>query len=105
MLLLPPPEAQDTRPVYHISLAVNCFIPSMYVTTLRRGASEFGKYVAEFECVNLAITLKPELTAFDERIGTSSKANTVTILGKQVGLSSIVRKSGNKSQVCENDQM
>lgn len=49
MLLLPPPESQDTRPFYHISVATNCFIPYMFVTTLRRGATEYGAYVGEFE--------------------------------------------------------
>jgi hypothetical protein len=49
MLLVPPPDVQDTRPLYHISVALNCFIPSSFVTTIRRGASEYGEYVGEFE--------------------------------------------------------
>lgn len=51
MLLLPPPDVQDTRPLYHISVSMNCFIPSSYITTLRRGANEYGDLVAEFEYV------------------------------------------------------
>lgn len=57
MLLLPPPEAQNTRPIYHISVAMNCFIPSSYVTTLRRGASEYGDCVAEFEYVSILLCI------------------------------------------------
>ncbi|KAF8878865.1 hypothetical protein BD779DRAFT_1174828 [Infundibulicybe gibba] len=37
MILIPPPDAPDTRPVYHISTGHNCFIPSSYITTIRRG--------------------------------------------------------------------
>lgn len=53
MLLLPPLSAPDTRPRYHISVSTNCFTPSSYITTVRKGGSEVGELVGEFECVIL----------------------------------------------------
>lgn len=50
MLLLPPPDAADTRPQYHIAIHLNCFIPSSFITIVRRGATENGQHVGEFEC-------------------------------------------------------
>ncbi|KAJ7349324.1 hypothetical protein DFH08DRAFT_141907 [Mycena albidolilacea] len=49
LLLLPPPGAQNTRPQYHISVALNCMNPFSFITTVRRGASDTGPYVGEFE--------------------------------------------------------
>ncbi|TFY70287.1 hypothetical protein EVG20_g2723 [Dentipellis fragilis] len=43
MLLLPPATAADSRPLYHISVHQNCFIPTSFATVLRRGASEQGQ--------------------------------------------------------------
>lgn len=51
MLVIPPPNVPDTRPKYHISVAHNCFAPMSYITTIRRGSSDNGVHVAEFECV------------------------------------------------------
>ncbi|KAA1471961.1 hypothetical protein DENSPDRAFT_838072 [Dentipellis sp. KUC8613] len=53
MLLLPSSsnDATDTRPLYHISVHMNCLMPSSYITIVRRGASESGQYVGEFEYV------------------------------------------------------
>jgi hypothetical protein len=50
MLLLPPPDAPDTRPLYHISASLNVFNPSTGVTTIRRGGRADGELVGEFEC-------------------------------------------------------
>ncbi|KAK0452318.1 hypothetical protein EV421DRAFT_1730986 [Armillaria borealis] len=49
MLLLPPLSAPDTRPRYHISVSTNCFTPSSYITTVRKGGSEGGELVGEFD--------------------------------------------------------
>ncbi|TFY70288.1 hypothetical protein EVG20_g2722 [Dentipellis fragilis] len=51
MLLLPSSshDTTDTRPLYHISVHMNCLMPSSYITIVRRGASEAGQYVGEFE--------------------------------------------------------
>ena len=50
MLVLPPPEALDSRPIYHITVEMNCLRPASYITVVRRGGSERGSYVGEFEC-------------------------------------------------------
>lgn len=47
--LLPPPEAADSRPLYHLSVHMNVFRPQSFITVVRRGASEDGPYVGEFE--------------------------------------------------------
>ncbi|KAJ7093129.1 hypothetical protein C8R44DRAFT_399036 [Mycena epipterygia] len=49
LLLLPPPDLPDTRPLYHISVALNCMNPFSFITTVHRGASDSGPYVGEFE--------------------------------------------------------
>ncbi|KAF9008103.1 hypothetical protein BDZ89DRAFT_1079194 [Hymenopellis radicata] len=49
MLLLPPRSALDSRPRYRISVSTNCFTPSSYITTVTRGASDYGELVGEFE--------------------------------------------------------
>ena len=49
MLLLPPPEAPDSRPVYHISVQNNIFRPPSHITVIRRGGSRDGQFIAEFE--------------------------------------------------------
>lgn len=51
MLLLPPLPAADTCPLYTISVALDCFAPSIAITTVRRGGESDGKFVGEFECV------------------------------------------------------
>jgi hypothetical protein len=51
MLLVPPPNAPDTRPLYHVSVAFDPFIPTVGVTTVRRGSGENGDFVGDFECV------------------------------------------------------
>ncbi|THH14832.1 hypothetical protein EW146_g5557 [Bondarzewia mesenterica] len=49
MLLLPPATAADTRPQYYIAVHMNCFVPTSFITIIRRGASDNGQYVGEFE--------------------------------------------------------
>ncbi|KAA1471959.1 hypothetical protein DENSPDRAFT_838069 [Dentipellis sp. KUC8613] len=51
MLLLPSArnDAVDSRPLFHITVNLNCLMPSSYITVIRRGASESGEYVGEFE--------------------------------------------------------
>ncbi|GJE98174.1 hypothetical protein PsYK624_143960 [Phanerochaete sordida] len=49
MLLLPPPSAPDSAPLYHIAVETNCFRPAAHITVVRRGGSEHGPYVGEFE--------------------------------------------------------
>lgn len=63
MLLLPPSVEEDSRPAMFITTGVNCFIPTSFITTVKRG-SEYGDSVAEFE------------------MGVSTKPPSVTIRGK-----------------------
>ncbi|KAF7439962.1 hypothetical protein PC9H_000299 [Pleurotus ostreatus] len=49
MILVPPPESHDTRPQYHITVDADCLNPLVHVTTVKRGANEYGDLVAEFE--------------------------------------------------------
>jgi hypothetical protein len=51
MVLIPPADAADSRPQYHISFTQNCFCPMSYITSIRRGATERGELVADFEYV------------------------------------------------------
>lgn len=38
-------------PIYHISVRMNCFIPSSYITTITRGDTIRGEEVGQFEYV------------------------------------------------------
>ncbi|KAF9013096.1 hypothetical protein BDQ17DRAFT_1342725 [Cyathus striatus] len=48
MILLPPLDFHDSRPLYHIEISMNCFIPSSFITTIKRG-SERGELIGDFE--------------------------------------------------------
>ncbi|ETW77313.1 hypothetical protein HETIRDRAFT_421455 [Heterobasidion irregulare TC 32-1] len=76
MLLLPPPDAPDTRPRYHISVHMNYFIPTSYITVVRKGATENGQCVGEFE------------------MGLSERRSTVTIGQYETFLSSVLSRTG-----------
>ncbi|KAF7311645.1 hypothetical protein MKEN_01067800 [Mycena kentingensis (nom. inval.)] len=49
MLLVPPSSLPDSRPQYHISVALNVFNPFSFTTTIRRGGTSNGPKVGEFE--------------------------------------------------------
>jgi hypothetical protein len=49
MILVPPADARDGRPLYHISISANPFLPAIYTTTMHKGATEDGVYIADFE--------------------------------------------------------
>lgn len=49
MVLSPEESGMEGSGLYHISVGVNIWMPSMTVTTLRRGASESGPIVASLE--------------------------------------------------------
>lgn len=53
MLLVPPPEAADPRPLYSISHNINLFMPLSVVTDIRRGAGLDSEVVGDFEYVYL----------------------------------------------------
>ncbi|TCD64079.1 hypothetical protein EIP91_004551 [Steccherinum ochraceum] len=48
MVLVPPANAADPRPVYHISWSEDFFMPGNVVTQVRRGGSHNGPLVGEF---------------------------------------------------------
>ncbi|KAK7685466.1 hypothetical protein QCA50_011330 [Cerrena zonata] len=66
-------------PLYHISTHVNCFIPSSYITIVRRGDSESGRLVGQFE------------------MGISVKKSTVLIDGREKVTDAVLMKSKFKS--------
>lgn len=56
MLVLPPSGSDaavnsdlSVNALYRISVNSNCFMPSSYITTIRRGGSEDGEFVGDFE--------------------------------------------------------
>lgn len=53
MLVLPPSTDAGAdsgeNALYRISVNSNCFMPSSYITTIRRGGSEDGEFVGDFE--------------------------------------------------------
>jgi hypothetical protein len=49
MILLPSAESPVTRPAYHITVSMNCFVPFSYITSIRRGGTEDEEYVGDFE--------------------------------------------------------
>jgi len=48
MILSPPPNIPDPHPSYYISVNLNCFTPTSFITTLRRGSWD-GDAVGDFE--------------------------------------------------------
>jgi hypothetical protein len=55
LLVLPPSEAPDSRPLYHVSSTLDPFIPTASVTTVCRGGHPDGEFVGDFECVPVRV--------------------------------------------------
>jgi hypothetical protein len=51
MILVPPPDSPDTRPLYHISVSHDPFLPHCRITSVLQGGSVNGSYVGGFTCV------------------------------------------------------
>nr|GAT52946.1 predicted protein [Mycena chlorophos] len=49
MLLVPPSNLPDSQPRYHISVALNVWNPLSFITVVRRGGTDSGPIVGEFE--------------------------------------------------------
>jgi len=62
-------------PMYHISTYTNCFVPSSYITVIRRGDSESGALVGQFE------------------MGASVKRSTITLDGKEKLTDAVIHKT------------
>ncbi|KAF5329248.1 hypothetical protein D9619_009240 [Psilocybe cf. subviscida] len=56
MVLLPPANAQDSRPQYYIAISLNCFMPSSHITTVYRGSNENAPRIGEFELGTISIS-------------------------------------------------
>jgi len=65
---------EDSASKYHISIAMDCFIPSSYITTVRSGCTDYGAFVAQFE------------------LGGSKEFETVNIHGSECLISSRLSK-------------
>lgn len=48
MLLAPPPDVKESQRPYHISVSMNCFTPSSYITIVRKSSWD-GELVGDFE--------------------------------------------------------
>ncbi|KAK0497337.1 hypothetical protein EDD18DRAFT_150514 [Armillaria luteobubalina] len=79
LILVPPPESPDSRPLYHISVNNDVFNTMSHTTIIRRGATEDGPYVGEFDS------------------GISSKDATVYMGGIETPLSTRLYKRGRSS--------
>lgn len=66
MVLHSPLTTSDTRPLYHISWRQDYFSPLSVVTTIRKGATEDGMFVAEFGYVHdgISVILQHEIHHF-----------------------------------------
>ncbi|KAI0918337.1 hypothetical protein AcV5_002348 [Taiwanofungus camphoratus] len=71
----------ESTPDYYISVAMNCFIPSSYITTIQRGGSRDGELVGSFE------------------MGISTRKNTVTVDGREKLMDLVLCHAGSKSNV------
>jgi hypothetical protein len=81
MLLVPPPSSPDTRPLYHISVHLNCFMPFSFITSVRRGGNQDGEFVGEFE------------------LGVNAHPATLFMDGEEVYLNSVLVKMKGSHQL------
>ncbi|THH04232.1 hypothetical protein EW146_g10232 [Bondarzewia mesenterica] len=81
MLLIPPPIALDSSARYHISIHLDCFSPTSYSTVVRRGASETGQYVGEFNSKEPdMITIGIETIRIGEALTATGKKGIASLL-------------------------
>jgi len=62
MILKPPSYVKNPHPSYYISVNMNCFTPSSYITTIRRDGWE-GEVVGDFE-MGISALRKPNTVCF-----------------------------------------
>jgi len=48
MMVVPPASAPDSRPQYYITVSMDVMMPLAHITTVYRGASEYGEKVGAF---------------------------------------------------------
>jgi hypothetical protein len=56
VLLLPPADAINSRPLFHISASMSPFMPNAITTLLKTGDNADGEDVADFELVVFCFT-------------------------------------------------
>lgn len=89
MLLIPPPAHPDSRPLYHVSVQPNVFIPLFYKTRVTRGGSVEGEEVGDFE---MSI-----LPAYDRNVAFGPlHESTVSMRGKEHPLEMILTKESTR---------
>lgn len=81
MILVPP----ESRPRYHISAGSNCFTPSSYITTIRRGGSEIGELVADFEMGDSTLPQSVYIRGTQHLIKDSIKTPKSAHFGRNIG--------------------
>ncbi|KAF8199081.1 hypothetical protein BJ912DRAFT_922262 [Pholiota molesta] len=60
MILVPPPDSPDTRPLYHISVSHDPFLPHCRITSVLQGGSVNGSYVGGFTSISGIEDLKKD---------------------------------------------
>lgn len=60
MVVVPPMDVTDTRPLYHIRVVHDLFDPSFFVTSIRKGSND-GYFVGDFKT-------KPDCSALEETV-------------------------------------
>ncbi|KAK0220144.1 hypothetical protein IW262DRAFT_1297260 [Armillaria fumosa] len=77
----------NSRPRYRISVSTNCFTPSSYITTIRKGSSESGELVGESEHSSWSTRIRMGLTS-------KLKPPTVCVRGQEALLHDILDDLG-----------
>lgn len=90
-------------PVYHISVQMNCFIPSSFITVVSRGDSVDGVEVGRFESVCCEILRSG--FSHSSRMGHSVRKDTVQLEGRERVIDLVLTKHGtrHKMLVSESD--
>ncbi|PPQ94455.1 hypothetical protein CVT25_002546 [Psilocybe cyanescens] len=90
MILIPTLDSPDTRPVYHISVGHDPFLPFCFITTVVRGGSGQGEYVGGFKTLHTYPSHMESPTPGSE---------SVTIRGFEYSMPTIFTK-GKRKGVC-----
>ena len=90
----------SSRMQYHISVHMNCFCPSSYITVVRRWQVD-GKLIGSFEYVPFGpCSCYPLSSLFGTvRMGISTQRAVANMYGTEKMLDSVLSMSGKKSDV------
>ncbi|KAJ3511234.1 hypothetical protein NLJ89_g4213 [Agrocybe chaxingu] len=67
MLLVPPSDAADQQPLYHIAVGFDPFNPGSIITSVRKGGTENGEYVGGIRSTSGPATFRFEANAVSIR--------------------------------------